>query len=101
MHGARSVFASPLAQDWLTLLVALEQPRQAAVRQAALTCFFGWTFADLAAADEPRLSELTQRVGWWSRVLAGRGVAALLETVDAPTSGCASDCWPTSAASAG
>jgi exodeoxyribonuclease V beta subunit len=80
MYGASSVFASPMAQDWLTLLLALEQPRQQTVRQAALTCFFGWTFADLAAATEESLIELTQRVRWWSKVLQSRGVAALLET---------------------
>ncbi len=85
MHGASSVFTSPIAEDWLTLLVALEQPRQSAVRQAALTCFFGWTFADLARADEDELVELSQRVRWWSRVLANRGVAALLETVTLDT----------------
>jgi exodeoxyribonuclease V beta subunit len=81
MLGSGSVYASALAEDWLTLLVALEQPRQATIRQVALTCFVGWTFADLAAADEPRLSDLTQRVRRWSRVLAGRGVAALVETI--------------------
>ncbi len=81
MLGSGSVFASPLADDWLTLLVALEQPRQGSVRQAALSCFVGWTFADLVAADEARLSDLTQRVRRWSRVLAGRGVAALVETI--------------------
>jgi exodeoxyribonuclease V beta subunit len=80
MHGASSVFASPMAQDWLTLLLALEQTRQQSVRQAALTCFFGWTFADLAAADEESLIALTQRVRWWGKVLQTRGVAALLET---------------------
>jgi exodeoxyribonuclease V beta subunit len=80
MHGASSVFASPMAQDWLTLLLALEQTRQQSVRQAALTCFFGWTFADLVAASEESLIELTQRIRWWGKVLASRGVAALLET---------------------
>jgi exodeoxyribonuclease V beta subunit len=80
MHGASSVFASPIAQDWLTLLLALKQTRQQTVRQAALTCFFGWTFADLVAASEESLIELTQRARWWSKVLDSRGVAALLET---------------------
>jgi exodeoxyribonuclease V beta subunit len=80
MYGASSVFASPMAQDWLTLLLALEQTRQQTVRQAALTCFLGWTFADLAAAKEESLIELTQQVRGWSKVLASRGVAALLET---------------------
>ena len=85
MLGSGSVFASELAEDWLTLLVALEQPRQAAVRPAALTSFLGWTFARLAAAGESELSDLTQRVRGWSRVLAGRGVAALVEAVSADT----------------
>ena len=79
MHGASSVFASTMAQDWLTLLSALEQPRQQAVRQAALTCFFGWDFVRLAEAGDAELTELSQRVRGWSRLLAGRGVAALLE----------------------
>ena len=79
MFGARSVFTSPMAQDWLTLLLALEQTRQQTVRQAALTCFFGWTFRDLVAASDDSLIELTQRVRWWGKVLESRGVAALLE----------------------
>jgi exodeoxyribonuclease V beta subunit len=80
MYGANSVFASAMAQDWLILLLALEQTRQQTVRQAALTCFFGWTFAGLAAASEESLIELTQRIRWWGKVLQSRGVAALLET---------------------
>jgi exodeoxyribonuclease V beta subunit len=83
MYGANSVFASAMAQDWLTLLLALEQTRQQSVRQAALSCFFGWTFADLASASEERLIELTQRIRWWGKVLQSRGVAALLETASA------------------
>ncbi|HEY5822610.1 MAG TPA: UvrD-helicase domain-containing protein [Propionibacteriaceae bacterium] len=79
MHGASSVFASEMAQDWLTLLAALEQPRQQSARRASLTCFFGWTFARLADAAEDDLINLSLRVRGWSRVLAGRGVAALLE----------------------
>ncbi len=80
MYGASSVYASPMAQDWLTLLLALEQTRQPSARQAALTCFFGWTFADLASASEEALIELSQRIRWWGKVLQSRGVAALLET---------------------
>jgi exodeoxyribonuclease V beta subunit len=80
MYGASSVYASPMAQDWLTLLLALEQPRQQSVRQVALTRFFGWTFADLASAREEALIELSQRIRWWGKVLQSRGVAALLET---------------------
>jgi exodeoxyribonuclease V beta subunit len=83
MYGASSVFTSPMARDWLTLLLALEQTRQQTVRQAALTCFFGWTFTDLAAADDDALIDLTQRVRWWGKVLESRGVAALLEAATA------------------
>ena len=83
MYGASSVFASPMARDWLTLLLALEQTRQQSVRQAALTCFFGLTFAELASASEESLIELTQRIRWWGKVLESRGVAALLETATA------------------
>ncbi len=79
LRGSTSVFASPAAADWLTLLLALEQPRQALTRAAALTCFVGWTAADLATADDAAVTGLAQRIRTWSRVLAGRGVAALLE----------------------
>ncbi len=85
MLGAGSVFTSPLAQEWLTLLEALEQPRQQLARRAALTPFVGWTFTQLAEATEDQLTDLAQRVRRWSRVLAGRGVAALMETLAADT----------------
>jgi exodeoxyribonuclease V beta subunit len=81
MFGASSVYATSTAHDWLTLLTALEQPRQALVRRAALTCFFGWTFEQLATAEERQLVDLIQRVRAWSRILAARGVAALMEAV--------------------
>ena len=85
MLGASSVFASEMATQWLTLLTALEQPRQSLVRNAAMTCFLGWSFTRLAAADEDELSLLSQRVRWWSRTLASSGVAALLEAITADT----------------
>lgn len=86
MLGASSVFSSPMAQEWLTLLTALEQPRQQLARRAALTPFVGWSFSQLAESSEDQLTELAQRVRGWSRVLAGRGVAALLETMTRETS---------------
>jgi exodeoxyribonuclease V beta subunit len=83
--GASSVYASDLAQQWLTLLNALEQPRQATIRAAALTCFVGWTMHDLATADETRLNNLAAAVRRWSRLLISRGVATLLEAVTGET----------------
>ena len=85
MLGASSVFTSPMAQEWLTLLTALEQPRQQLARRAALTAFVGWNFSRLAESSDDQLTELAQRVRGWSRVLAGRGVAALLETMTRET----------------
>ncbi|MET1007523.1 MAG: UvrD-helicase domain-containing protein [Propionibacteriaceae bacterium] len=83
--GATSVYATSTAGEWLTLLRALEQPRQALVRRAALTCFLGWSFSRLATADDNALTDLTQQVRWWSRVVRSRGVAALLETITRDT----------------
>ncbi len=83
--GATSVYATAVAAEWSTLLRALEQPRQVAVREAALTCFFGWSFARLAAADDEAINELTQQLRWWSRVVRSRGVATLLETITRDT----------------
>jgi exodeoxyribonuclease V beta subunit len=77
-----SVFASAAALEWLTLLSALEQPQRIGLaRSAALTDFLGWTAEELATADEDALDELSARLRAWAEVLAGRGVAALLEIV--------------------
>ncbi len=85
--GTSSVFATAMAQDWLVLLRALEQPhRVGTVRAAALTCFVGWSARDLAVATDDQLEELAQRVRDWREVLADRGVAALLETASEATS---------------
>jgi exodeoxyribonuclease V beta subunit len=83
--GANSVYAGDLGREWLTLLVALEQPRQAHVRAAALTSFVGWTMRRLATADEDELTDLSAMIRRWSRTLSHRGVAALLETITADT----------------
>src|SRR5215211_5258643 len=85
MLGASSVYTSRTAEDWLTLLTALEQPRQRFVRRAALTCFVGWTFHQLATASEISLISLTQQIRSWNRLLSARGVAALLEVVTTQT----------------
>ena len=79
-----SVFATQAARDWLTLLGALEQPgRTGRVATAALTPFLAWDAERLALADETSRDELATRVRDWSRVLAGRGVAALVEVMTA------------------
>nr|WP_300143201.1 UvrD-helicase domain-containing protein [Propionicimonas sp.] len=81
--GADSIFATHAAEDWLTLLRALEQPRRAAVRAAILTDFVGADLTTLASADDPQLTAWAGLLQGWSRVLAGHGVAALFAAVQA------------------
>ncbi|SKC75856.1 UvrD-helicase domain-containing protein [Krasilnikoviella flava] len=82
VSGLSSVFATPSARDWLTLLAALEQPgahgRAAAL---ALTPFVGWDAEHLATADDAAHDALADTVRRWSRLLWSRGVAALQEAV--------------------
>ncbi len=78
--GAGSVFATPAAEEWLTLLEALERPGQGTRANAvALTCFVGWSAAELAAAGEGEREELHRRLHGWARVLREAGVASLVE----------------------
>ncbi len=84
VSGLASVFAGPAATDWLTLLTALDQPTHRGRTAAlALTPFVGWDAARLASATEGEWQDVSDEVRRWSRVLAERGVAALLETVRA------------------
>ena len=82
LTAARSVFATPAATDWLVLLEALEQPGNLRRgRRAALSPFLGWTAHRLAADRDEDLDELAVRLRGWGRLLAARGMAALLEAV--------------------
>ncbi len=84
--GTASVFGTPVAADWLTLLEALEQPRLARLRAVALTCFLGRTVEELCGPHaDTLLDELGATVRSWAGVLHERGVAALLEAVTADT----------------
>lgn len=80
VSGPSSVFGSAAAQDWLTLLAALEQPglhRRATA--LALTPFLGWDAQRLATAGDDDHDELGDTVRSWARLLAERGVAAVAE----------------------
>ncbi len=84
--GTASVFGAPVAADWLTLLEALEQPRLARLRAAALTGFLGHSVAELCAPEaDALLDEIGATVRGWAVVLHERGVAALLEAVTTDT----------------
>jgi exodeoxyribonuclease V beta subunit len=84
LTATTSVFLSDAADQWLTLLSALEQPhRTGLVRSAALSDFVGWTAADLAGADEAQQEALGARLRAWAETLTDHGVAALVEAVTA------------------
>jgi exodeoxyribonuclease V beta subunit len=81
------VFETPAADEWLTLLEALESPhRSGLVRAAALTPFLGRTAADLDAGGDEGGEALTARdadtLRGWALLLRHRGVAALLEAAE-------------------
>lgn len=83
VSGLSSVFGTPAAKHWLTLLVALEQPgHQGRAAALALTPFVGWDAAALAEATDADRDTLADTVRSWSRALADKGVAALLEAVN-------------------
>ncbi len=86
LSSTASVFGAPAAREWLVLLEALEQPRTYRVREAALTCFFGRTVAELCGPDaDDLLDELGATLKGWAAVLHERGVAALLDAVTTGT----------------
>ena len=64
--GGGSVFATPAAVEWLTLLEALEQPhRSARVRSAALTCFLGHTADELDSRGDDLTDEVADTLRAW------------------------------------
>nr|MDQ3354286.1 hypothetical protein [Actinomycetota bacterium] len=82
INGAGSVFATPLAAEWLRLLEALERPTAAnPAHAAALSVFLGWTAEEVATADDAAWEEVHARLHRWAGVLRRSGVASLLETI--------------------
>lgn len=80
VNAGGSVFHTPAASEWLTLLEALEQPhRTDRVRAAALTSFFGLSAAELDAGGDEGTDRLADTVRTLAEVLGTRGVAAVLE----------------------
>jgi exodeoxyribonuclease V beta subunit len=84
LAGTTSVFGTSAARDWLALLEGLEQPnRGTRIAAAALTGLIGWPAGRLAAASEQDLDDLGTTLRHWAKLVASRGVAALLEAVTA------------------
>jgi exodeoxyribonuclease V beta subunit len=84
INGAGSVFATPVAREWLRLLEALERPTSVTrARSAALTAFLGWEAAAVAAAGDDAWETVHFTLNRWAGVLRRHGVASLLELVSA------------------
>ena len=84
INGAGSVFATPVAREWLRLLEALERPTSMTrARSAALTAFLGWTAEQVAAAGDDAWEAVHFTLNRWAGVLRRHGVASLLEHVSA------------------
>jgi len=82
LGGAGSVFATPVAREWLALLEALERPTSGPrAHTAALGAFFGWTVERVATATDDEWEDVHVRLHEWAAVLRSRGVAALVEAV--------------------
>jgi len=81
VSGRTSVFVTPAAQEWQTLLEALEQPhRTSRVRTLAVGRLVGLDASHLTGEDDA-LERLGLQLREWVRVLAERGAAALFEAV--------------------
>ncbi|MBW3602596.1 MAG: UvrD-helicase domain-containing protein, partial [Actinobacteria bacterium] len=79
-----NVLHAQAASEWLALLRALQEPSVAGLaRRAALTPFVGWTGDHLAAAGSDELGRLHDDLHSWARLLAQRGVPALVDRLAA------------------
>ena len=79
-----SIYASPAAAAWLTLLEAMELThRPERVRAAALTPFVGASAEELDAGGEDLTEDIAHRLRTWSGLLGRRGVAAVLAAASA------------------
>ncbi|WP_460851108.1 UvrD-helicase domain-containing protein [Nocardioides montaniterrae] len=83
LNGGGDVFRTAAADDWMTLLKALDAPhRTPLVRSAALTCFFGHSAAEIVAGGDRLTGEIADRLRDGAVLLRTRGVAALTESLE-------------------
>ena len=80
LTGAGSVFRTPAAAHWRTLLEAMDQPhRSQRVRAAALTPFLGRTVTELDGDGEAVTAAVTDRIRHLVATYERRGIAAVFE----------------------
>ena len=79
-----SIYDSPAASAWLTLLEAMELThRPERVRAAALTPFVGLSAGELDSRGDDATEEIAHRLRTWAALLGRRGVAAVLAAATA------------------
>ncbi len=83
VSGGSNVMLSRAADEWLTLLEALEQQRTNRVRAVALTSFVGHTPQVLDSGGDELADEVAERVRGWLDLFRTRGVAAVHEAARA------------------
>ncbi|MGH3458360.1 UvrD-helicase domain-containing protein [Aeromicrobium sp.] len=81
--GGDSVLLSPAADEWLTLLEALERQASKRVRAFALSSFVGETPASLDAGGEALADDVAEQVRHWLDLFRAQGVAAVHEAATA------------------
>jgi exodeoxyribonuclease V beta subunit len=82
VNGGDSVLATPAADEWVTLLEALEQPqRSGRIRSLALSCFVGSTPEDLDREGDDLTDRVAEQVRGWLDLLRMRGIAAVHEAL--------------------
>jgi exodeoxyribonuclease V beta subunit len=77
-----SVLQSDAARHWRFLLAGLTRPADPTrARTAAFSCFFGWSVADLDAADDAELGRVQDQLFRWSEILNAQGTVAFCARV--------------------
>ena len=80
--GSSNVLLTEAADEWLTLLEALEQPhRSGRVRAVALGPFVGLSVRELDARGDGATDDVAERVRRWLDLARARGIAAVHEAV--------------------
>ncbi len=73
-----NVLDSDAARHWRWLLGALARPADPTrARTATQSCFFGWSLADVATADDATLGAVQDDLARWADILATRGTVEL------------------------
>ncbi|MGV1003212.1 MAG: UvrD-helicase domain-containing protein [Candidatus Nanopelagicales bacterium] len=85
VNGTTSVFATPAADMWRTLLAAVDEPRAEHLQALALSDFCGYTARDLVEQGDQLTSQVGAQVRDWAIALSSGSVAQLAAGLDRDT----------------